>query len=480
VAQVEVIVVDDDAAHLNLEAEFLKEAGLRARAFSDPLTAWEAISRGGARVVVSDWEMPGLSGLDLLFKVRGLRQPPQYILVTGHGSVDRAVQALKHGALAFLEKPLRKADFLAAVKEALDRSRGLVAPEEAEEEGEELVAEAPASRAVLEVARAVAPADSAVLLLGETGSGKEMLAEYIHRHSRRARGPLVKVNCGALPEHLIESELFGHERGAFTGAERRRIGRFEQASGGSLFLDEVGDLAAPLQVKLLRALQEKIIERVGGEAPIAVDFRLICATHLDLAAAVAAGRFREDLYYRINVIPICPPPLRQRIEDLEPLARRFLGRLRDRLPGSPAGFSPEALACLRAYSWPGNVRQLRNAVEYAVVMAKGELIQPADLPRDVREGVTSRPASDASPPVAQDEDWRTPALLDLPRQKGLDEALGQVEAALLRAALERRDWKIEEVMKELRVGRTRLYVRMKTYGLQKPGEEDRETTTDAV
>jgi len=312
---------------------------------------------------------------------------------------------------------------------------------------------------VCKMARNAAETDSSVLLLGESGTGKEVLADFIHYNSRRAGGPIVKVNCGALPEHLMESELFGHEKGAFTGAARQNIGRFEQASGGTLFLDEVGDLLPNLQVKLLRALQDRVIERVGSGAPVPVDFRLICATHRDLKAAVAAKEFRDDLYYRINVVPIAMPALRDRREDIEPLALNFFNLLRADLSAAPERISPEALEALQRFSWPGNVRQLRNAIEYALVMSKGEVIGFEHLPEEVRQQAPAQGGGSASASVA------TPLK---PADPGLRGSVREAEAELIRAALVRHHWQISKVARELKVSRSTLYMHMKAYGINRP------------
>jgi len=330
---------------------------------------------------------------------------------------------------------------------------------------------------VLELAQSAAATESFILLLGESGSGKEVIADYIHQHSRRSGEVIVKVNCGALPEHLMESELFGHEKGAFTGAEKRSIGRFEKASGGTLFLDEIGDLLPHLQVKLLRALQDRIIERVGSGAPVNVDFRLICATHRDLSAAVAEGRFREDLYYRINVVPIRVPPLRERVEDIEPLVTHFLRSLGQALPKAPSGFSAEALQALQAFSWPGNVRQLRNAVEYALVVCKEPVIGTAALPEEVREGRASPsapPVARASPPAGYEVARASPPAGQAgtpapPAAPGtLKETVEVAEEKAILAALQRHHWRVTAVARELGISRSRLYERMDAYGIKRP------------
>ena len=327
-------------------------------------------------------------------------------------------------------------------------------------------------RSVLDTARSAAATHSTVLLLGETGTGKEVLADYIHRHSPRSKAPLIKVNCGALPENLMESELFGHEKGAFTGAERRSIGRFEQAHGGSLFLDEIGDLLLSLQVKLLRALQERTIERVGSSTPISVDFRLVCATHCDLKAAIAEKRFREDLFYRINVVPIRLPALRERHEDIEPLAQHFFKHLRAGLPKGPRRLSDAALRVLKIFAWPGNVRQLRNAIEYALILGKDESVGVQDLPEEVRSGRDSAAGAAETPVPPQGASMEQPvggtAPASDPGMAGLKRSVQDAEVELIRAALERHHWRMTTVAKELKISRSTLYQRMEQYGIKRP------------
>lgn len=313
------------------------------------------------------------------------------------------------------------------------------------------VVHSPAMHEALRIAREAAGSEATILLLGETGTGKELVADYIHRHSRRAAGPLVKVSCAALPEQLVESELFGHEKGAFTGADRRRLGRFELARHGTLLLDEVGELSPPMQVKLLRVLQQRTVERIGSGQPIEVDFRLVCATNRDLAAMVEGGAFRSDLFYRINVVPVRLPPLRERPQDIVPLARYFLEQLRDPARTAAVGFAPDALECLTACAWPGNVRQLRNAVECALILCKSEAIHASDLPTSVRAG--SGPAPGASASVA-------------PVSGPLKEAIRVLERDYILRALQRSDGDVAEAARALGLSRTRLYVRMKQHGLR--------------
>ena len=483
----EIVLVDDETPILEIQQEALSLIGLTARAFSDPLAAWDYIYKNDVAIVVSDWNMPGMTGMELLFKTRALPRPPYVIMITAFGTVDRAVQAMNQGAFSFLEKPFDLHRYNSVVKDALARAQGAQGaqcsqvPQGVQSAAEQAskvragskkmpiapVIQSPLMQRTFEVAKSAAATDSTILLLGESGTGKEVLADFIHAHSQRTRNPMVKVNCGALPEHLMESELFGHEKGSFTGAERRNIGRFEQANGGTLFLDEIGDLLLPLQVKLLRTLQERTIERVGSSTSIAVDFRLVCATHCDLDKAVLEKRFRQDLYYRIKVIPITVPPLRERIDDIEPLALHFFTLLRNRLPSGPQGFRADAMRLLTAFQWPGNVRQLRNAVEYALVLCKSPMIGPDDLPEDVRGGsiMPSTPAPvtavlAASAPVAES------AVVS--SNTGLKKSMQDAEREAICAALTKHHWRVTAVARDLGLSRSSLYERMKLYGITRP------------
>ena len=487
-----IVLVDDEPEILEIQKESLNGLGADVQTFTDPIAAWDFIQSGDASLVVTDWNMPGMTGMDLLFKIRGLDQPPYVIVLTAFGTVDRAVQAMNQGAFNFLEKPFKLDRYLSLVKDALFRLRN--ARQEAEHPRRtskskiptvpEPIVAAPAMQRVYDTARSAAGTDSSVLLLGESGTGKEVLADFVHRNSARAAGPIVKVNCGALPEHLMESELFGHEKGAFTGADKRNIGRFEQANGGTLFLDEIGDLLLPLQVKLLRALQDRSIERVGSSAQVRVDFRLICATHQNLKSLAQSGKFREDLYYRINVVPIRVPALRDRREDIQPLAEYFLEKLVSRKTG-PQRFSPEAMQCLKVFNWPGNVRQLRNAVEYALVLCKKDVIEPADLPEEVRAPATGSGAAHASTSGVK---HAALTVLTIPAAAataaapassveeaaaggvggGLRNSVKGAEAELIRNMLIKNHWRMTKVAQELQISRSTLYQRMKEYGIKKP------------
>ncbi|MDA1195183.1 MAG: sigma-54 dependent transcriptional regulator [Planctomycetota bacterium] len=351
-------------------------------------------------LVLTDLVMPGLDGLDFLEGLRVVQPDTPAILISAFASVDTAVKAVRQGVRDVLEKPIRLRDVRRAVKRALEgrvtvssrRRPSIVPPVPQVANGRTLVGRSPAFLELIDVIDRVAPVSSTVLVLGESGTGKELVADAIHQRSRRAKGPLVKVACAALAEGVLEAELFGSEKGAYTGAHERRKGRFEIAHGGTLFLDEIGELSQALQVKLLRVLQEGEFQRVGGTETLRTDVRVIAATHRALDREVEAGRFREDLYWRLNVIAVRTPPLRDRRDDIELLAEHFLQKVRaatgrDR----PQGFDDGVLDVLRAAPWPGNVRELENAVERAFVLARGDLVVIADLPPSLRQAVDVAP-----------------------------------------------------------------------------------------
>ena len=340
--------------------------------------AIEKLHEGYFDVVISDLKMGGSDGLDVLRTAKSLHPTSSFILMTAFGSVNTAVEAMKHGAFDYVQKPFEVEEMEVKVDKALELKRlrhelDYLRHEQQEPyDFERIVGASAPLQNVLGVVRKVAKSNSTVLVRGETGTGKELIAGAIHRNSLRAARNFVKVNCAALQENLLESELFGHEKGAFTGADRQRIGRFEQADGGSLFLDEIGDMSASTQAKILRVLQEHEFERLGGTRTIKVDVRLIAATNRDLPAMVSLGAFREDLYYRLNVVTIEMPPLRERKEDIIPLATRFIRRFGSELKKKLEGLDPEAQKMLMRYNWPGNIRELENAIERAALLAEGQ------------------------------------------------------------------------------------------------------------
>ena len=400
-----VLIVDDERPNLESLGKIFEREGWRVAQASSGAEALEVARRELPSVVVTDLMMPGMSGESLLRALKAVSPEIEVVLMTAFGTVESAVAAMKEGAYDFITKPLKRQAVVKSVRQALEKAslvaenRALRARLAALEPGGEggLLGSAPSFRAVLETLRQVAPSSASVLLVGESGTGKELAARLIHDRSQRARGPFVAVNCGAIPEGLLESELFGHEKGAFTGAAGRREGRFERAHGGTLFLDEIGELTPAVQVKLLRVLQDGVIDRLGGTEPVRVDARVVTATHRDLTAEVKAGRFREDLFYRLDVVTVRLPPLRERRDDVPLLAAAFLRRLAEANHRRVTGFTPAALAALEAAPWPGNVRELLHAVERAVILARGELIDVGDLPEGLRRAAPGGGGAPGSP-----------------------------------------------------------------------------------
>jgi two-component system response regulator HydG len=399
-----VLIVDDERSNLeSLERIFARER-FRVALAASGAEALETVRRDRPPVVVTDLMMPGMSGEELLRAVKAVSPETEVVLMTAYGTVETAVAAMKEGAYDFITKPVKRHAIVKAVRQALEKvslvaeNRALRAQiaELSQPGAGGLLGGAPAFRAVLETLAQVAPTAATVLLQGESGTGKELAARLVHDLSPRAPGPFVPIHCAAIPDTLLESELFGHERGAFTGAVARKEGRFERAHGGTLFLDEVGEMSPGAQVKLLRFLQDGVLERVGGTEPIRVDVRIVAATNKDLSAEVRAGRFREDLFYRLYVVSVTLPPLRERREDVPLLASAFLRRIAEQAGKRVVGFAPAALGALEAYPWPGNVRELLHAVERAVILTRGEAVELADLPEPIRQAAPA-PAPSAAP-----------------------------------------------------------------------------------
>ncbi len=436
-----VLVVDDKASMRDMLAMALAAKGMTVTQAENGEAALKHAQGRSFDAIISDLKMPKLDGLGLLRALAKAGEPPPFIMITAHGSVKDAVEAMSLGAADFMEKPFDLAELEFKVERAI--AEGRAAPSTAGPLPG-MIGTAPQLAEVADIVRRAAQSTVPVLVLGESGTGKELVAKAVHGLSARGKGPFVAVNAGALAPGVLESELFGHEKGAFTGADAQRKGRFETADGGTLFLDELGEIPASTQVKLLRVLQDKVIERVGGSQPIRVDVRLVCATNRNLRQMVKEGRFREDLFYRVNVVTVTLPPLRERAGDLPALITHFLAR-----EGSGLKFGPETLAILERYHWPGNVRELENVVRRCVALARTDAVTRADLPPEVLD-------AGALPP------GETPA-------SGLVGDLERIERNALVTALEETGWNISRAARVLGVGRTALQYKMKKYGISKPG-----------
>lgn len=408
-----ILIVDDDSGQRSLLNSFLKGQGFDTVTADSGERALELLRAGKFDLMISDVRMPGLTGLETLRLARKEHSTLPVLLVTAYTDVRDAVAAMRDGAVNYLAKPIDLDELLATVRQAIGISESKPAGGEGELPVPDfLVARSPLMRAVLRDASLIAPSETRVLITGESGVGKEILTDVIHQWSTRAKGPLIKVNCAAIPETLLESELFGHERGAFTGAHERRIGRFEEAGDGTIFLDEVSEMSTALQAKLLRVTQGGRFQRIGSNREIQTNARLLAATNRNLEDEVKNGRFREDLFYRLNVVELNIPPLRERREDILPLAGRFI----EEFAKGRARFSETVAACLENYPWPGNVRELRNAMERAVLLSRSELILPEHLPNRVREVAGQPPPTVAAFDSARLEEVERQAIMQALRQ----------------------------------------------------------------
>ena len=451
-----VLVVDDERNIRRSLEMILSGEDYNVVCASSGEEALDILGKETVHAALLDIVMPGMNGIDLLQKARKARPDLTVIMISGHGTVQDAVRSTKLGAYDFLEKPLSREKVLLAVSHALEAA---VLAEENRSlrqriEGQfEMVGESGPMQAIREQVNKVAPTNGRVLILGESGTGKELIARDIHRRSRRSRGPFIKVNCAAIPEELIESELFGSDRGAFTGAVKTRDGKFALADGGTLFLDEIGDMSLSVQAKVLRALEQGEFERVGGKETIQVDVRIIAATNTDLEGRVAQGRFREDLYFRLNVVPIVASPLRDRREDIPLLVTHFLARYAEENGFRPMEISAEAMDALCRHDWPGNIRELRNLVERLSIMVSGDVIEITDLPALAGPHV-SRQAGLSEVP-------------DLPPGKTLREAREVVEKSYITEALKQNNWNVTQAARALGIERTNLHKKIKYYELER-------------
>ncbi len=456
------LIVEDEAPQANALRQLLELDGY---AVDTCQTGAEALAQleAGYELILCDLRLPDMDGMGVFHRVREALgdDAPTFAILTAYGTVEGAREALKGGVYDFITKPVDSTELSVLVKNVLEKRRlrrenqRLSRAVGTQEIAARLVGESPPFREMVELAKAAAESEATILIRGESGTGKEMVAELIHRTSPRANGPFIKVNCSAIPETLLEAELFGHERGAFTDARKARKGRFELANGGTIFLDEIGDMSPALQVKLLRVLQERVLERLGGQGkPIALDFRLVAATNRNLEEMVRTGAFREDLYYRINVITIPVPPLRERPGDVELLANAFCARFTRKNNKGFGGIEPAAMARLRAHDWPGNVRELENVIERAVVLGQGPAIKSEHLADfDGR--------SHATRPTSSDD------LIDQLVESHL--SLDDLERDMIRQALERTEGNVTQAAKVLGITRRTLQYRMEKHGIDKVG-----------
>jgi DNA-binding NtrC family response regulator len=446
-----VLVVDDETIVRESLGGWFSEDGYRVVTASSGREALKLAAEGGFQLAILDIKMPGMDGLELQGRLAQVAPDLTIIVMTAYASVDTAVRALKQGAYDYIVKPFDPDELSILVRRAKEH-RSLVSENRKLKESlaaaavtTPIIGGSPAMRRVMELVASVAPTDATVLVQGKSGTGKELVAQALHASSPRRFNPLVAVHCGALAEGVIESELFGHEKGAFTGAAYEHKGKFEQADGGTIFLDEIGEVSPKVQVELLRVLEEKRVVRVGGRESVAVDFRVVAATNRDLEAMVREGSFREDLYWRLNVVAITIPPLTERAEDVRTLAEHFLARFARQMNLKELRFAPEALAALEAHSWPGNVRELQNAVERAVVLGRPPVIGRDDLP--LRVAASDAPRSSA---------------------KNASRTLADVERAHVDAVLAESGWNITQAAAVLAVDRGTLYNKIQKYGLAKP------------
>ena len=451
-----VLIVDDEEAIRSTMKQAIEYAGhdcLLARSGQEGLAA---VERESPDVVFLDIKMPGMDGLDVLKRIKEIDETVEVVIISGHGTMETGRQATKLGAFSCLSKPIETDDILLNIRNALEQRRlktEVNSYRELAEIRHEMVGDSPALREVTEAVGRAAPTKSTVLILGESGVGKELVARAIHRNSRRGKERFVQVNCAALPEELIESELFGHERGAFTGATQKQIGKFEQADRGTIFLDEVGDMSLRTQAKVLRVLQEGEVERLGSARTIQVDVRVIAATNRSLEEAIDSDTFREDLYFRLSVIPIRVPPLRDRREDIPRLVAHFAGRFCRENNFRPKQFMPAAVDVMTHDSWRGNVRELRNTVERLMVMTPGETIDTAG----VRAVLRSEPRGGVADPAAD-------------RAATLREFKEVAERAFLVEKLREHGWNISKTAEEIETPRSNLYKKLELYQIRQESD----------
>lgn len=454
-----ILVVDDEASIRRTLREILEYEDYAVEEAEDGAQALEALRTSSYDLVVLDVKMPEPDGMDVLEIMADEMPEIPVVMISGHGTIETAVEATKLGAFDFIEKPPDLNRLLVTVRNALDRgeleteNRRMRQTLSEQQEGDltPIVGESAAIEEIKNTIERVAPTEARVLIMGENGTGKELVAKWIHHHSARADGPLVEVNCAAIPSELIESELFGHEKGAFTGATQQRIGKFELADGGTLFLDEIGDMSLSAQAKVLRVLQENKIERVGGDRSIDVDVRVLAATNKDLMTEIEEGTFREDLYHRIGVILIDVPPLRERREDVPVITSYFADRLARRNGLAPKTFTDEALQRLKRYDWRGNVRELNNVIERLLILSRGDAIDADDVERYIGPGGQAN----------------GPGLALIHEYNDFTAARDQFEKIFIEKKLDEHDWNVSQTAKTIGIQRSHLYNKLNKYGIER-------------
>jgi nitrogen regulation protein NR(I) len=484
----EILIVDDEVNVRRVLGAMLRREGFEVREAADGEAAMELLSEGRPDAVITDLRMPRLDGMGLLRRLLAQHADLPVIIITAHGTVDTAVEALKAGAFDYIIKPFEQDEMRAVVRKAVNhralarRDARPVVLDASAGWGAKLgmIGDGPEMHAVYEIIEKVAASPTTVLITGESGTGKELVAKALHRHGDRAQSPFIKINCAAIPKDLMESELFGYERGAFTGAVSSKPGRFELANGGTLFLDEIGEIPVEMQVKLLRVLQEGEFERVGGLQSIHVDVRLVAATNRDLEAEVASGAFREDLYYRLNVVRVTMPALRARPADIPLLVAHFVEKFNQRLGKSIDGVEDGAVAALKAYGWPGNIRELENVMERTILFAEDTRLRLEDLPPEIRRtlgaGAGAGPGGGAAGAGADGAGAPATALLSIEEMARAGAAGGmkqivrdatvRLERDLIVRALEDTGGNVTHAAKKLGISRKSLQTKMKELGLR--------------
>ncbi|WNG36610.1 sigma-54-dependent Fis family transcriptional regulator [Archangium minus] len=460
-----ILVIDDEANLRKVLAAILRRDGYDVTVAVDGEQGLAEFNKNGADIVVTDLVMPKAGGMEVLRSVNAANPDVPVIIITAHGTVDSAVEAIKAGAFDYVTKPFDQAELSAVIAKAAKAhdvaQRSVRADAKARSA---IIGESPQLHEVFKIIDKVADTPSTVLITGESGTGKELVASALHGASSRRDKPFIKINCAAIPHNLLESELFGYERGAFTGAVTSKPGRFELADGGTLFLDEIGEIPVEMQVKLLRALQEGEFERVGGIKTTRVDVRLVAATNRDLQAEIETGRFRKDLYYRLAVVPIVLPPLRERRGDIPMLAGHFVEKYNRKLNKKIEGITDEAMALLQGYNWPGNIRELENLIERVLLFADGPSITAKDLPDPIRQGSTPAPVLSAAPLEASTGEG---GLKDIVRMKA-----AELEKDLITKALEETGGNVTRAARLLQISRKSLQTKMKEFGLRDTTAQD--------